>query len=241
MERQQEVLKTSQEIVSLSVEKLYAHPANPNRLGETKFRKLVRHIERTGQYEPIVVRRHPMKKGAYQILNGHHRVRALKHLGRTRADCVVFVADDAQALVYLATLNRLGGRDNVILKARLIETLCKRYNSRELSRSLGDSTRTIEKLAAFAGQQTLPAMKEKPALVPMTFFVSEADHAMLCEAFENAAGDSEGGTRTERRLRALKRMAETFADKASQQVNINRSGLTAGKSSDFPRAFKTTV
>jgi ParB/RepB/Spo0J family partition protein len=211
MARQEECFKTSQEIISVAVERLYAHPANPNKLGEAKFRKLVRQIERTGQYEPIVVRRHPQKEGAYQILNGHHRVRALKQLGRTRADCVVFRADDAQALVYLATLNRLGGRDNVMLKARLIEALCKRYGSRELARSLGDSARTIEKLAAFAGQQTPAAREERPALVPMTFFVSEADHAMLCEAFERAAGCDEGGTRTQRRVRALKRMAEAFA------------------------------
>lgn len=211
MARQEEVFKTSQEIASIEVARLYAHPANPNKLGESKFRKLVRQIERTGQYEPITVRRHPLKRGAYQILNGHHRVRALKQLGRTRADCVVFHADDAQALVYLATLNRLSGRDNVMMKARLIETLCRRTSSRELARSLGDSVRTIEKLAAFAGQQMTAAAKEKPALVPMTFFVSEADHAMLCEAFDKAAGEE--GTRTERRLRALKRMAEAFAEK----------------------------
>jgi len=215
MNRQEETVTVSQEIISVSVEALYAHPANPNKLSQAKFRKLVRQIERTGQYEPVVVRRHPLKRGAYQILNGHHRVRALRQLGRTRADCVVFRADDTQALVYLATLNRLSGRDNVTLKARLIETLCRRYSSGDLARSLGDSRQTIEKLAAFAQQQSIETAGTKPALVPMTFFVSEADHAMLCEAFDKAAGDPAGGTRTQRRVEALKRMAEAFNNRSN--------------------------
>jgi ParB family chromosome partitioning protein len=137
-----------QPILSIELERLHAHPANPNRLSEARFRKLASQIERTGQYEPVVVRRHPYKAGAYQILNGHHRVRALKQLGRARADCVVFCADDEQSLVYLATLNRMNGRDNAVRKSRLMHALCRQSSSRELAKRLPESRRAIEKLAA---------------------------------------------------------------------------------------------
>lgn len=205
-----ESAKTVQKILSIEVGRLYGHPANPNRLSEPRFRKLARSIERTGQYEPLVVRRHPTQRGAYQVLNGHHRLRALKQLGAARADCVVFRADDAQALVYLATLNRMCGRDNAVRKGRLMAQLCRRHTSRELARALPDSAAAIEKLAAFARGQVRPEAKAGgPALVPLTFFVDEGEHTLLCEAFDKAAG-ADPGTRTQRRARGLKRMAEAF-------------------------------
>lgn len=205
-----EFTRPTQEILSVEVDKLYAHPANPNRLSEARFRKLLRQIERTRQYEPLVVRRHPTKRGGYQVLNGHHRLRALKQLGQPRADCVVFRADDTQALVYLATLNRICGRDNAVRKARLMSALCRRHTSRELARALPESPQAIEKLAAFAKGQMIADARQKPMLVPMTFFVSETDHALLCEAFDKAAGPNAPGTRTEKRLRALKRITAEF-------------------------------
>ena len=107
----------TQTVVSLSLRKLVPHPANPNRMSDAAFKKLVKHIERTSQYEPIVVRVHPHRKGAWQILNGHHRLRALTRLNYSHADCVVFNADDAEAMVYLATLNQLTGRDTCVRNA----------------------------------------------------------------------------------------------------------------------------
>jgi ParB-like chromosome segregation protein Spo0J len=40
----------------IAIDKLVAHPDNPNRMSKTNFAKLVRNIERTGRYEPLVVR-----------------------------------------------------------------------------------------------------------------------------------------------------------------------------------------
>jgi hypothetical protein len=99
-----------------------------------------------------------------------------------------------------------------VRKARLLAQLCRRQTSRQLARTLPDSAPAIEKLAAFARGRTVADVKQKPMLVPMTFFVNESDHALLCEAFDKAAG-SAPGTRTEKRLRALKRMADTFLRK----------------------------
>ncbi len=204
---------TQQMVVSLPLRKLVAHPANPNRMSDAAFKKLVKHIERTGQYEPIVVRVHPHRKNCWQILSGHHRVRALSRNGCTHADCVVFAADDAEALVYLATLNKLSGRDNVHKKSRLIEQLCKRYDSKALSRMLPESRTAIEKLNCLAKQQPLPKPKtETPFLLPMTFFVTEQQHQLIGKAFEKAAGENNAGNRSEKRLRALCRIAKAYLE-----------------------------
>ena len=204
--------KPQQTIVSLPLCKLHPHPDNANRMSKPKFAKLVRHIKHTGHYEPVVVRRHPHHSGGWQILNGHHRVRALKQLNRTRADCVVFGANDEQARLYLLSLNRLCGRDNVYRKAKLIEQLCRSHSPRDLAKLLGDSKTAIEKLNALSQNQPLPqTATEKPFLLPMTFFVTEDQHALLISAFEKATR-SNTSQRSQKRLDALCRIARQYLD-----------------------------
>jgi len=207
--------RPTQTIVSLPLRKLHPHPDNANRMSKDKFAKLVRHIAATGHYEPIVVRRHPANNNAWQILNGHHRVRALKQLKRTHADCVVFRADDEQARLYLLSLNRLCGRDNVYKKAKLIEQLCRSHSSRELARWIGDSKTSIEKLNALSQNQPLPKTGAKPVLLPMTFFMTEAQHALLAAAFDKAA--QKDTPRSQQRIGALMRMAQDFLDNKSME------------------------
>jgi ParB/RepB/Spo0J family partition protein len=201
----------TQTIVSLPLSNLHPHPDNANRMSKDTFAKLVRHIERTGHYEPVVVRRHPLTPGDWQILNGHHRVRALKQIQRTHADCVVFGADDEQARLYLLSLNHLCGRDNVYKKAKLIEQLCQSHSPRDLAKLLGDSKTSIEKLARLSQNQPLPKADDAPALLPMTFFVTADQHTLLAAAFDKAAR-SDTGPRSQQRIDALCRMAEAFLD-----------------------------
>ncbi len=199
-----------QQMMSISIGRLAGHPDNPNRMSQVSFNKLVRHLERTGQYEPIVVRRHPRRVGAYQILNGHHRVRALKRLGYAEADCVVFEADETQALIYLATLNPLKGRSNLQNKRRLIGRLCRHCEMGTLAKLLPDTRSAIEKLKALANRQApAKAAARKPFLTPLTFFVTDEQQRLIAEAFEKATGD-ETGTRTEKRLRALCRITRSY-------------------------------
>jgi len=43
-------------IESIALDRLIAHPDNPNRMSSGNFAKLVRNIEQTGRYEPLIVR-----------------------------------------------------------------------------------------------------------------------------------------------------------------------------------------
>ena len=96
-------------IHSIALDKLDFHPDNPNKQSKVNFAKLVCNIERTGRYEPFVVRPSPKKTGCFQIINGHHRYHALAKLGYEAADAIVWDVDDEQTDILLATLNRLGG------------------------------------------------------------------------------------------------------------------------------------
>ncbi|MDI6450139.1 ParB/RepB/Spo0J family partition protein [Anaerobaca lacustris] len=96
-------------IRKIELSRLWPHPDHANRMSRAAFGKLMRHIKRTGYYEPLVVRPHPHKRGSFQILHGHHRCEALRRLGHETAQAVVWNVDDEQADILLATLNRLAG------------------------------------------------------------------------------------------------------------------------------------
>lgn len=108
--------------------------------------KLRRHIERTGRYEPLTIRPHPSLEGKYEVLNGHNRLRVLRAIGRGSARCSVWDIDDAQARLYLATLNRLAGSDIPERRATLLESLLGTFDVADLSALLPDDRGQIEEL-----------------------------------------------------------------------------------------------
>jgi ParB-like chromosome segregation protein Spo0J len=189
------------EIERISLEKLRGHPANANVMDKAGMAKLSRHIERSGYYEPLVVRRHPDEQGCYQLVNGHHRKLILQRLGYKEADCVVWDVDDDESLMLLASLNRLGGRDVPKLRGRLLEELSKHYGEDELLKSLPERRRQLQKLLAV----NRPAEMLKPAELDdlphaLTFFVSSEQKAVIEKALREIRRrkESEGVTNLKR-------------------------------------------
>ena len=122
-----------QKIEQIEISRLIAHPDNPNRMDDECFDMLVGHIERSGNYEPVIVRAHPGREGDYQIINGHHRTKALGKLGHTQANCIVWDVDDDQVRILLATLNRLAGSDSIIKRSALVERLSQKLDPKALA------------------------------------------------------------------------------------------------------------
>ena len=133
-------------IIRIPLDRLLAHPENPNRMSRQAFEKLKRHIAQSHNYEPLIVRKHPEIENHFEIINGHHRAKALKELSETFADCVIWDVDDNQVRILLATLNRLGGKDELATKAELIKNLSEKFSSKELAKSLPDTKQAIERL-----------------------------------------------------------------------------------------------
>lgn len=195
-------------VQSIAIDKLIAHPDNPNRMSDATFRKLVRNIERTGRYEPIVVRPHPVRGGHFQIINGHHRSRALAKLGYKAADCVVWDIDDEQADILLVTLNRLCGSDELGKKLELLKRLNKRVESKELAKLLPQTAKQIERL-------TNLKIPSRPAEArgfsnPMIFFVNDAQQGTIEKALSLAERTQNEKTRAAKRAASLAQIAGEF-------------------------------
>ena len=191
------------QIESIAIDRLAAHPANPNRMNKSSFKKLCGHIAETGNYEPVIVRPKRNKPGGFEILNGHHRIMALKKLGHENADCVVWDVDDERALILLATLNRLSGSDELGKKSELIKQLTRSFNSRELAKLLPETKKSIERLKDLDMAAKKATAGQKAFLNPLVFFLTDSQKQIVDEAIASAIDPGQTGTTAQKRAWAI--------------------------------------
>jgi len=194
----------------IPIEKLVAHPDNPNRMSKRNLARLVRNIERTGRYEPLVVRPCPRESGLFQIINGRHRRLALLQLGYKAVDAVVWDVDDVEADILLATLNSLGGRNVLEKKLALLRRLSDRMQVRELAKLLSQSASQIERLSDLKVPKA-PANTDAGNFAnPLVFFVSDEQQEIIDKALSLARQDSSKKTKAVRNAAALTCVARCF-------------------------------
>jgi len=197
--------KTVNRVSSIPIDNLIAHPGNPNRMSKRKFTRLVRNIERTGRYEPLVVRR---RGGSFQIINGRNRWLALRQLGYETIDAVVWDLNDAEADILLCSLNRLKGSDVLDNKLALLKRLNRNMNAREMARLLPFTRSQIERL----GNLKVPAVPAKVGsesfAVPMVFFLNADQQQIVAEALASAKDSHNEKTKAARNAAALTYIAQ---------------------------------
>lgn len=182
-------------------------------MSRANFAKLVRNIESAGRYEPLIVRPHPEDIGCFEIINGHHRCRALDRLGYDKADCVVWEIDDEQTDILLATLNRLGGSDELDKKLVLLERLNRRMASTRLAGLLPQTAKQIERLVSL--KEPAPAAPPATAKAgcfanPMVFFVDDTQQQIIENALSLVEEPQEKMTKAARSAAALTCIARYF-------------------------------
>lgn len=151
--------------LAISLDELHAHPMNANVMDEEALAKLAGHIKRTRRYPPVIVR--AMPAGAegdpgYQIIDGHHRVLALRRVGAAAARCLIWDVDDHETMMLLATLNRLHGEDDQKKRAALIAGLAGHAGLAALAKQLPES---LEHLKLLAARTTPPPPPRTPVPV----------------------------------------------------------------------------
>lgn len=214
----------------MAVEELIGHPRNTNVMPAELFAKLKGHIGRSGRYPVLVVRslgcsqRFADKAGRLQILDGHHRLKALKKLGckKVRVDNWGDLTD-CEADILVATLNRLEGQDDPDKRAVLLAELQENMDlsSEQLAEMLPETLEELEKLLAL---NDLPAELAEPdgeqLALPWTVFATVEQIVVIEEAIAVAEecdpprerGDTPQG-------RALCMVAGSFLQGRGQEAN----------------------
>jgi len=187
---------------TIPLENLLAHPANSNVMPDHLVAKLADHIQRTGQYPPLIVRPIAQQTGdstpdtdapTYQILDGHHRTRALRQLGHGAAKCVIWRADDREALVLLATLNRLQGQDDPRRRADLVGSLAKQFDLDSLAGYLPERKDQIKKLLEIQDRPPTPRPPLTLGQMPVAvhFFLLPEQKKQLDKVLQSYGGTKE--------------------------------------------------
>ncbi len=218
--------KSENRIAGIAVERLIPHPDSPNRMSKGNFAKLVRNIERTGRYEPLVVR---PKGDGFQIINGYHRWRALQELGYKSVDAVVWDIDDEETDILLATLNRLGGSNVLDKKLTLLRRLNQRAEARDLAKRLPHTARQIERFAqmnpggltAGATLCDYPGRARGPAPAnPKVFFLDDTQHEIIENALSRAREGRSEKTKATRNAAALTQIARAFTERHEPHAGV---------------------
>lgn len=200
-------IKIENRVTSIPIDRLIAHPGSPNRMSKRNFARLVRNIERTGRYEPLVIRR---KGDSFQIINGHNRCRALKQLDYEAVDAIVWDVDDAEADILLCSLNRLKGSDVLDKKLSLLDRINDEMFAREMSKLLPFTRSQIEKLRSLKVPSAPAKIDVKSFAVPMVFFLSAEQQQLVSEAMASVKGNRSEKTKAARNAAALTEMAQCF-------------------------------
>ena len=213
----------SQHIKTVQIDKLKAHPDNPNRMSDKTFAKLVRNIKRTGRYEPIIVR---PKGDSYEIINGHHRVKALRQLGIKTADIVIWDVNDDEVDILLTTLNRLSGSDELDKKLAILRRLNEKMRTTQLAKLLPFSSTQIKRLKEFK-LPTAPAKIEPDSFThPLVFFINKEQKQVIDKAIHEALHRTPESeiTNDKRRTKAaaLTHIAQTYTENNCQTKNLQQ-------------------
>lgn len=197
-------------IQQIPLDKLIAHPDNPNRMNKANLAKLVRNIEQTGQYEPIIVRPHPQRKGCFQIINGEHRCKALAKLGYKGANSIVWDVNNEQTDILLATLNRLTGTDRLDKKLALLKRLNEKIKADKLAKLLPATAKQIENLVNLKRPNQPANINPQLFANPMVLFLNDNQQQIVESAISLAAEPQIRTTQAVKRAAALTHIAQYY-------------------------------
>ena len=212
------VMKTN-EIAAIELDRLRAHPDNPNEMSKADFAKLTANIKRTGLYEPVIVRPSGSEKECFELINGHHRCKALKHLGEETVNCVVWDVGDEDVDIFLSTLNRLGGKDDISKKAKLLKRLSERLASSEISKLLPMSKTAVEKLCNFSLPDEPVRIEPDKMLSCVLFFLNSQQKDVIDSALK--AASKQGVPKAAGQAIGLTAIAKFYMENFSERIPGN--------------------
>lgn len=107
-------IKFNNKIQNVKIEKIVSAKVNSNIMTEEEYLQLKQNILTNGFIYPIIVRK---IEDGFEIVDGHHRLKALKELGATEVPTVVVDMNDKEAIVNAIKFNTERGTQNPKLLA----------------------------------------------------------------------------------------------------------------------------
>lgn len=127
-------------------------PDNPNAMDEPRYNALKRLIERYGFLEPVLVRPldEPDGEYEYEMVQGHHRMRAMVELGHDVIPCIIRDLTDAEAAALQVGMNRVRGELDLQAVARTLDELSSQDWAMDDLTMLGFTESELADMLSFA-------------------------------------------------------------------------------------------
>lgn len=170
-------------------------------MSEAKYRELVESIRRIGFVQHALVRSLEDNEEEFEIVDGHHRCKAMRELGELFVPCIVLEGDEDPRVVALA-MNRLRGETDLAVASIMIEELMDAGLSTEDLSITGFSAKELQDLVDALESPDDPSLDDiagtdvpeeigsdvaRPFLLELTFR-SKADLDVVRRALRKAAG-----------------------------------------------------
>lgn len=125
-------------VTNLPIGKVLPNPWNPNKQTERQYAAEMESICDNGFVMPIIVRKHPDKKGSYEIVDGEHRWKALQQITaearkgkgnvpdlveKKEIPAIVLQIDEAKAKRLTVIMNETRGRADLTSLGTLLSEL----------------------------------------------------------------------------------------------------------------------
>jgi ParB-like chromosome segregation protein Spo0J len=195
--------------------KIRKHVLNANLMPPEFKVKLKELIGREGRYPPLIVR--PLVgTDDVELLDGEQRLDVLVELGAEEVWCCIWPCDDQEALILLATLNRLEGQDVPGRRAALIAELEAHASLAELAKLLPETEAELRQTRALldfdieALMGELTAQAERAAAESTVLFSFGVPPEDAEDVRAAVAAASEPLTGKNRNGRALASLARAF-------------------------------
>lgn len=107
---------------TVDISAVHENTWNPNRQSDKAFEAEKQSIEAFGFIDPVTVRVHPKIKGEFEIVDGAHRIRALRELGyeEVAVNVIDVTEDEAKRLTIILNETR-GTPDRIDLAVLLVD------------------------------------------------------------------------------------------------------------------------
>ncbi len=116
-------VKKGLDVRRAAVGELVENPWNPNRMSPDTLAAETASIVEYGFVDPITVRKHPKRKGKWQIIDGEHRWIAAKNAGLKTVPIVVVELSDASAKKLTLVMNETRGEADRVQLGKVLAEL----------------------------------------------------------------------------------------------------------------------
>ena len=126
---------------------IHPNPWNPNVQDAHEFEAVKSGLIAYGQVSPLVVRTHPIKEGEFELIDGEHRLRAMKAVGLKSGDVYdLGLIPDSRAKKLTIVLGEARGSNDALKLGTLLKDLMQDIDDAELIAGLPQTMDEIRDL-----------------------------------------------------------------------------------------------